>query len=516
MKHFLKLFLFTVLIAVVAISCKTAVRNNATALYNSNKPNIIFIYADDLGYGDLSAYGATKISTPNIDRIAANGIQFTNAYATSATCTPSRYSLMTGEYAWRKKGTGIAAGDAAMIIQPGRLTLPFVLQNAGYHTGIVGKWHLGLGPVGGPDWNGEINPCPLNIGFDYSYIMAATADRVPCVYIENRHVVGLDPNDPIAVSYGKPIGNEPTGRDNPELLKLKPSHTHDNTIINGISRIGYMTGGHSARWIDENMADMFTRRAIDFLEQNSQKPFFLFFSTNDIHVPRVPHPRFAGKSGMGARGDVILQLDWCVGELLKTLDNLNLTKNTIIIFSSDNGPVLDDGYQDEAVEKLNGHKPAGPFRGGKYSAFEGGTRIPLMISWPGKIKAGIFSDALISQVDFLASFASFTGQQQSNKEATDSENMMDALLGRSNKGRTSLVQQGGSLALTNNEWKYIEPSKGSKINKNTNIELGNDPQPQLYNLKTDKGEQNNVAAQNPEIVKEMVNLLQKIKNVKSE
>jgi len=223
-----------------------------------DKPNIIIIYADDLGYGDVSCYGASALKTPNIDRLASTGLRFTNAHCTSATSTPSRYSLLTGEYAWRRPGTGILPGDASAIILPGRHTMPSILRSAGYKTAAVGKWHLGLGPQGGPDWNGEITSGPADIGFDYSFIIPATGDRVPCVYVENRHVVGLDPSDPIKVDYTKKTGDWPTGRENPELLKLHPSHGHDMTIVNGISRIGYMTGGKSALWTDEDIADVIT------------------------------------------------------------------------------------------------------------------------------------------------------------------------------------------------------------------------------------------------------------------
>ena len=317
-----------------------------------DKPNIVIIYADDLGYGDVSCYGATKISTPNIDRLAKQGLRFTNAHCTSATSTPSRYSLLTGEYAWRRKGTGVATGDATAIIQPGRTTMASIMKNAGYTTGVVGKWHLGLGPAEGADWNGEITSGPMDLGFDYNFIIPATGDRVPCVFVENRRVVGLDPNDPIKVSFNEPILVEPTGKDHPELLKMHPSHGHDMTIVNGISRIGYMIGGKSALWVDEDIADVITGKAVKFIENNKNKPFFLYFSTHDIHVPRVPNQRFVGKSGMGPRGDAILEFDWSVGEIVKTIDNLNLSGNTIIIVTSDNGPVVDDGYKDQAVEKL--------------------------------------------------------------------------------------------------------------------------------------------------------------------
>jgi arylsulfatase A-like enzyme len=473
-----------------------------------NRPNVVLIYADDLGYGDVSAYGAGRIKTPNIDRLAREGLRFTDAHATAATCTPSRYALLTGEYAWRKPGTGILPGDAGLIIEPGRPTLASVFQRAGYATGVVGKWHLGLGAAGGPDWNGDILPGPIDVGFDRSFVMAATGDRVPTVFIDNRRVAGLDPADPIKVSYGQPIGNRPTGSANPDLLKLRPSHGHDQTIVNGISRIGYMDGGRAALWKDEDMADVFTRRATAFIEQHRQKPFFLFFATHDPHVPRVPHPRFVGKTGMGPRGDAIAQLDWCVGEVLATLDRLRLTRNTLVLFTSDNGPVIDDGYQDQAVEKLGGHTPAGPFRGGKYSTFEAGTRVPFIVRWPARVKPGI-SGALVSQVDFLASFAALLGTPSADPRAPDSENVLPALLGTSKTARTVLVEQGGgvTLALRQGNWKYIAPGPGQRIQVNTNTETGNDPQPQLYDLARDPGERNNLAAAQAGKVRELAALL---------
>lgn len=481
-----------------------------SAFSQTSRPNVVIIYADDLGYGDVSCYGAKKVSTPNIDRLAKAGIRFTNAHTTSATCTPSRYSMLTGEYAWRKPGTGVATGDAAALILPGRSTLPLVFQNAGYKTGVVGKWHLGLGPQGGPDWNGEIKPSPLDIGFGESFIMAATGDRVPCVYVENRRVVNLDPTDPIKVSFKDPIGNEPTGRANPELLKMKHSHGHDFTIINGIGRIGYMTGGKSARWKDEDMADIFTEKAVSFIEKHQAEPFFLYFSTQDIHVPRVPHERFTGKSGMGPRGDVILQLDWTVGQVMQTLDRLNLTKNTLVIFSSDNGPVVDDGYQDQAVELLNGHTPAGSLRGGKYSAFDAGTRVPFIVRWPGQVKAGV-SNALVSQIDLLASFATLTNQKFDAATAPDTKDYLSAFLGKDKKGRDYLIEHAGTFSIIKGDWKYIEPSQRAKKSIETNTELGNDPQPQLYNLAKDIGEKINLAESNPEKVKELQAFLKEVK-----
>ncbi len=473
------------------------------------KPNIIVIYADDAGYGDLSCYGATRVHTPHLDRLAQQGIRFTDAHATSATCTPSRYSLLTGEYAWRHPNTGIARGDATALIKPGRATLPGLLQSAGYATGVVGKWHLGLGE-GKPDWNGELKPGPLEIGFDYCFLMPATADRVPCVFVENHRVVGLDPKDPISVSFDGPVGNEPTGKANPELLRLHPSHGHDQTIVNGISRIGYMSGGHAARWVDEDLADTFARKGAAFIEKHRDRPFFLYFATHDIHVPRTPHARFAGKNPMGARGDVIAQLDWTVGELLKTLDRLKLAENTIVILSSDNGPVVDDGYKDEAVALLGDHRPSGPWRGGKYSNFEGGTRVPMILRWPARVKPGV-SDAVVSHIDFAASFAALVGQPLGHDDVPDSLNQLPVLLGESKVGRAELIEHAQVLSLREGKWKYITPGKGPARNANTNTEMGNLPAPQLYDVSTDPGETQNLAAQHPDIVNRLRDRLEVIR-----
>ncbi len=480
------------------------------------KPNVIFIYADDLGYGDLSCYGATKISTPNLDKLASQGIRFTNGHSTSATCTPSRYALITGQYPWRKKGTGVLPGDAPLIIPTDKLTLPALFKVSGYKTGIVGKWHLGLGNSVEKAWNGEIKPGPREIGFDYSFIFPATADRVPTVFIENYSVVGLDPKDPIQVDYTSKIGNLPTGKDNPDLLKMKssPNHGHDQTIINGIGRIGYMTGGTKAIWVDEEVSFTFLEKAKAFVTENKESPFFLYFSLTEPHVPRMPATLFKGKSGLGYRGDAILQIDWTVGEVMKQLESLGISKNTIIILSSDNGPVLDDGYVDEAVTSLNGHTPAGKLRGGKYSAFEAGTRVPFIVRWPNKIKPAV-SNALICQIDFIASFAKMFNYPLPNDVAQDSEDVLSALLGKSESGRQVLVEQGGSLSIIKNNWKYIEPRQGDAIYSLTNIESGNSNLAQLYDLSTDLREQNNLAGQNPKIVEELGKLLEKIKSADS-
>lgn len=301
------------------IACVCLLLASTIADAKDRLPNIVLIYADDLGYGDVGCYGATGIPTPNIDKLAAEGLRFTDGHCAAATCTPSRYSLLTGDYAFRNPKAHILPGDAGMIIRPGQETLASLLKKAGYTTGVVGKWHLGLGN-GNVDWNGDIKPGPLEIGFDYSFLIPATGDRVPCVYVENHRVVGLDPNDPIQVSYRQRIDDDPVGRERPDLLKMKFSHGHDRTIVHGISRIGYMSGGQAARWKDEDMADDITRPAVKFIEENKDKPFFLYFSTHDIHVPRYPHERFRGKSESSYRGDAVVQLDWCSGELMKAVE----------------------------------------------------------------------------------------------------------------------------------------------------------------------------------------------------
>ncbi len=479
----------------------------------ATRPNVIIILADDLGFGDLSCNGSRTIHTPNVDRAAREGIRFTNAHSVASTSTPARYGLLTGQYPWRKAGTGIAAGNAGMIIAPEQYTMADMFKSAGYTTGAIGKWHLGLGETARQDWNGEITPGLRDIGFDYSFIMAATGDRVPCVYIENQRVVDLDPEAPISVSYENPFPGEPTGRDNPELLRITPSHGHDQAIVHGIPRIGYMKGGGKALWHDEEIADRITEKAVEFISENRNHPFFLYFGTNDIHVPRVPHERFAGKSGMGPRGDVILSFDHTIGRILETLDRLGLTENTLLIISSDNGPVVDDGYNDRAVELLGDHRPWGDYRGGKYSAFEAGTRVPLIVRWPGHIAPDRTSEALLSQIDFCASFASLCGITLPEKAAPDSRDQLGTILGSDTEGAEyaiglNLTQ---TLSIVSGPWKYIEPSQGPSMNKNTNTEMGNNPAEQLYDLETDPGEKKNIAEEHPEEISRLKGLLERVK-----
>ena len=497
----MKLYIYIVFLSVLFIGCQSLEKKKETNLEPNKKPNIVVIYLDDLGYGDLSSYGATSFKTPNIDALANGGVKFTNAYASSATCTPSRYALLTGVYPWRNKDAHILPGTAPLVISTAQETIPKMLKKVGYQTGIVGKWHLGLGS-GVVNWNEHISPGPNEVGFDESYIMAATQDRVPTVYIKDGNVVGLDANDPIEVNYDTNFEGEPTGKDNPELLKMKWHHGHNSSIVNGIPRIGYMKGGEAAKWTDEEMADHFLAKAQAYVKTHKQAPFFLYYAMQQPHVPRTPHPRFVGTSGLGPRGDVIVEADWAVGQFMKTLKEEGLLENTIVILSSDNGPVLNDGYYDDAEEKLGNHDPKGGLRGGKYSLFEGGTRVPFIVSYPGKIKSKT-SDALVSQIDILASLGKLVGVPAATP--VDSKDHLAVLLGESEKGRQDLILEATSrTALRSGEWLLIPPYKGQQsLIEDVKIETGNADVFQLYNLKEDVSQQNNLAEKHPERVKEL-------------
>ncbi|KAG1652307.1 Arylsulfatase A [Nymphon striatum] len=456
-------FLFCLILLIAVASCKEESKNVEIS-EDKTKPNIIIIYADDLGYGEMGAYGATELKTPNLDKLANGGMRFTNGYASSATCTPSRYALLTGIYPWRNKNAKILPGTAPLIIDTAQATIPKMLKKQGYHTGIVGKWHLGLGS-GNVNWNQRITPGPNEVGFDYSHILAATQDRVPTVYIEDGHVVNLDPNDPIEINYQENFDGEPTGLNNPEMLKMKWHHGHNNSIVNGIPRIGFMKGGEAAKWIDEDMADYFLADAQAYVKKHKAEPFFLYYALQQPHVPRTPHARFVGSSGMGPRGDVIVEADWMV------------------------------------VEKLGNHKPAGVLRGGKYSLFEAGTRVPFVTYWKGKIKPGV-SDAMISQLDLFSSLAALV---DSNESTNDSKQLLNVFLGNSNDGRDEMVIEATSrTAFRKGDWAMIPPYKGPAINKYVNIELANAADYQLYDLNTDIEQQNNLAKSKPDKLKEMI------------
>jgi arylsulfatase A-like enzyme len=473
------------------------------------RPNVVIIYGDDVGLGDVGVYGSKMIPTPNIDRLAREGLRFTDGHCSAATCTPSRYSLLTGIHGFRE-GVHVLPPNAPLTISTDILTLPKLFRQAGYSTGIVGKWHLGLGRKGVPvDWNGDVKPGPLEVGFDYSFLLPSTNDRVPCVYLLGHRVVNLDPKDPLYVGIGKkpvdPRGSTvyPDGKTNREAMTYYPSsHGHDHSVINGIGRIGYMAGGKSALWNDETMADEFVKQARNYISENRDRPFFLYFASQDIHVPRAPHPRFHGKSELGYRGDAMVQFDWSTGEIMKALEEYGLTENTMIIFSSDNGPVYDDGYQDGTTvvrtkgEVDRGHDGSGLYRGGKYQIYEGGTRVPFIVRWPARILPGT-SDALVNQIDLLASFAGLLDIDLPENEARDSRNTLDAFLGKDPQGLDVMIEESGRfLALRKGEWKYIH----AKADKKKGAKASN---PELYNLKDDPAESKNIIAAHPEVAESM-------------
>ena len=478
------------------------------------RPNIVVIMADDLGYGDVSCYGAKSLKTPHIDRLAAEGLRFTSGYCSASTCTPTRYSFLTGTYAFRRPGTGIAAPNNPAIIKPGTATLPGLLKKAGYRTAVIGKWHLGLGGPNGPKWNADLKPGPLEIGFDHCFLLPTTNDRVPQVYVNDHRVPNLDPSDPLWVGNKKPGPDHPTGRTHRSTLKMDWSHGHNGTIHNGISRIGFYTGGHAARFRDEDLADEWVKRSVSWMEHNREHPFFLFFSSHDLHVPRMPHERFHGKSGLGFRGDSILQLDWCVGQLMSSLKRLELDKNTLVVFCSDNGPVLDDGYKDGAIERLGSHRPAGPYGGGKYSVMEGGTRTPLITRWTGTISPGI-SDKLVCTIDFATSFAAMTGVQLPSDACLDSFDVLSALLGTENAtGREHLVQQDngrrGNYGLRVGNWKLQRHDSRRRRNAKLRLKGRKVARYTLYQLDADPGETTDVLAKHQQVGQQMIRQLEQL------
>lgn len=480
------------------------------------RPNLIVIMADDLGYGDISCQGAKTYQTPHIDRLAAEGLRFTSGYCTASTCTPTRYSLLTGIYAFRTKGTGIAPPAAPAIIPPGAATLPAMLQSVGYETAVIGKWHLGLGGPKGPDWNAEISPGPLDIGFSHCFLLPTTNDRVPQVYLQDRRVLNLDPSDPIRVFQKIPSEDHPTGITHRDALKMDWTHGHNQTIHNGISRIGFYTGGEKARFRDEDLADEWVKRSIAWIESKKDSPFFLFYAAHEPHVPRMPHERFQGKTPHGYRTDSILELDWSIGELLAALDRLGIAENTLVVFCSDNGPVMDDGYADGALEKVGQHRAGGPFKGGKYSVYEGGTRTPFLTRWKGKIAPGL-SEEIVATIDLYASLAALTGAKPAEDAAVDSENVLDVLLGVENaRGREELVQQdngsSGNFGFRSGKWKLVRHDRGKARHVVVESPLENTDVPkfQLFDLETDPGETRDLLEFQPELAVKLKNRLERI------
>ena len=486
------------LLPAIAIGATACGGNDAEV----QKPNILLIVADDLGLGDVSCYGSTTISTPNIDGLARDGLLMQRAYATSSTSTPSRFGLFTGMYPWRNPDAKILPGDAPLLIDPETPTLPKMMQDCGYATGAVGKWHLGMG-YGKLDWNKEISPSANTVGFDFTNVIPATVDRVPTVYVENGLVQGLDPDDPILVDYNENFPGEPTAITNPEMMTMRWDHGHQGTIVNGIPRIGFMKGGKAARWKDDTMAEYFLGKVKSFMVNHKDEPFFLYYGLHQPHVPRTSGAAFVGKSGLGPRGDVVLEADWCVGQAIACLDSLGILDNTIVIFTSDNGAVLQDGYQDLAKElaEEKGHDPDNGLRGGKYSLYDAGTHIPMVIYWKGHINPAS-SNAYFCQMDLFATIGEYLKGQV--PEGIDSEPLVDVLLGKALTGgrEVQVLEAQGMLALRHGDYVYIPSYTGPNYNL-TGIELGRNDHETLWNLADDPTQRKDLSEEMPEMLEKM-------------
>jgi arylsulfatase A-like enzyme len=490
----------------------------------ASPPNVVLIVTDDLGYGDVGCYGSREIPTPRMDRMAREGIRLTRCYAPASTCTPTRYAIMTGEYAWRqtKRKTTILDGDAPLAIAPGRATLPEVLRRGGYDTALLGKWHLGIGDGQRPvDFNAYVGPGPLEVGFDEAFYIPATVDRVPCVFIENHAVFHLDAADPIQISYLRQVGELPTGRERPDLLKYPADRQHSDTIINGISRIGYMSGGTRAHWVDEEITDVLARRAARFIGREREKPFFLMLGTHDPHVPHAPHPRFAGKSQAGMRGDSIVQTDWLVGAVLDAIEQAGLDQETLVILTSDNGPTVFDGYFDGSVAQSVAHRPAGELRGGKYLVYEGGCRVPCIVRWPGRVAAGD-SAAFFTLTDLLPSLAAICGiealQPGSSPDGLDLSAVLLDPAAKSHRNEAVLQGIFSTLALVEEGWKFI-PGNADRLAegmgrgadpRDTRFRQARIERDELYDLHADPQETTNVIDDHREKATELADALARI------
>jgi arylsulfatase A-like enzyme len=477
----------------------------------------VVILADDLGYGDVGCYGAAKVRTPSIDRLARDGMRFTAAHSPASICTASRYNLMTGRYCWR--GTGpecreaewdqwrrdpAMKGDAwighvaiesnePLLINEGRMTVASLLKSAGYTTACVGKWHLGFGRAGmagwdhalGPDWNRDLAPGPREVGFDYFFGLPIVNSSEPKVFVENHRVVGLDPADPI------------------RLVEA----------FNNTGRLQFrMTGGRVARFQPEQIDRRFTEKAIAWMEQAAvrKQPFFLYLALSSPHRPFAPAPQFRGTSEMGVRGDVIHELDGRVGEVLAALERWHIADNTLLVFASDNG----------GERGQNPGLPVnGPLRGLKTEVYEGGHRVPFIVRWPGRVQAGTENAHLVALTDLLATFAELTGGSLPHDSGEDSFSFLPYLVGAPNaRGtRPHLVTDSmlGMLAIQEGSWKLIAGQGGGGYYPNNPEAYAADPAApagQLYNLADDLGETQNRYAERPDVVARLTAILEKTKN----
>ena len=473
---------------------------------SSGRPNIVVILADDLGYGDLGCYGAGKVQTPNCDRLARDGVRFTDAHSPASVCTPTRYNLLTGRYAWRTwEPHSCVWSDDPLLIDTNRLTLASLLKSAGYRTGCIGKWHLGFGAPGtpgwddrlGPDYNGELRPGPLEVGFDYFFGIPHVG-QFPHVFIENHRIVGLRPEDPMRLIRDPRTAGRESYRDR---LNLTPAHTFE--------------GGTDALYRHEDLAVTLTQKAVAWIEEQTNEPFFFYFALRNVHAPVKPHPRFRGTSGIGIYGDFIHEMDWSVGQVLDALDRRGLTDNSLVLFSSDNGAVQ-MGHRPADVVDYSGHRANGPLRGQKTEAYEGGHRVPLLARWPGHIRAGSASASLVALTDVLATVSELLDKPLSADAGEDSFSFLHVLLDRppSRAVRDTLVMSSmqGLWAIRQARWKLILGQGGGGLGWNAAEANPDEPPGQLYHLADDLAERTNLYEHRPEKAEELRALLKRIQS----
>lgn len=505
------------------LSCGFGDQKSSSA--EGNLPNVILIYADDLGYGDLSCQGATKVQTPHIDQLAAQGRRFTDAHSVSAVCTPSRYALLTGEYPIKINSWGPLSTLEKLLIDTSTLTVGKVFQNKGYRTACLGKWHLGFGKEKN-DWQVPLGLGPNEVGFDYYWGIPFVNSGSPFVYVENKTVVGHDPNDPLVYlgrNYKGDLQPSPTPTFPKEASRKSP-----NLFAGALKAHEF--------YDDEKTGTYLAEKAVNWISENKENPFFLYFATTNIHHPFTPAPRFRGTSQAGLYGDYIHELDWMVGEMVKSLEANGLTENTMIIFTSDNGGMLNLGGR---IATKKGHKINGDLLGFKFGVWEGGHRVPFIVKWPGKVPKNTVSDQLVSTVDMLATFTALTGQEESlSLTDKNSVNVLPAFMGEERSLREELLlapRRPEKLSLRQGKWMYI-PSQGSGGfggskpahhawggfpavafvgGKNSDMEAGklkeDAPPAQLYDLEADPNQTQNLWNEYPDVVKKMDTRLTELK-----
>lgn len=496
---------FTALVCLAVYSNALVLSAQEVARQTPQRPNIVIILADDLGYADASCYGG-KIQTPNIDRLAGEGMRLTDGHTTSSVCSPTRYGLLTGRYNWRSKlQSGVLGGLSPRLIEPGRMTIASLLKEQGYHTAAFGKWHLGMDWAVKPgakvselnieprqqvfnvDYAGPITNGPNSVGFDHYFGIAASLDMVPYTFIENDHVVALPTEDrDFAMMRDRtPKARTRKGPTAPDFDAAE--------VLPTLAR-------KSIEYIDARAADA-----------HKGQPFFMYVPLASPHTPILPTDEWFGKSGINPYADFVMQTDAAVGEILAALERNKLQEDTLVIFTSDNGCSPQAKF-DEL--EAHGHHPSGPLRGHKADIFEGGTRVPMIARWPGQIPANRTSDALVCQVDFLATVAEIVGKKLPDDAGEDSFSMLDTLRTAQPSKRDHLVSHSinGSFAIRRGAWKLAlcPDSGGWSAPRPGTQEAKGLPSVQLYQLEDDLGERRNLAEQNPDKVRELTALIEQV------